>query len=153
MTAEKDRQLDKHYARENATWTHPIRVRSRDGVPANMDKMLSISQLWAPIEALSPSPEKTTLIGLVETFGNRPIQWVRAGFTLASTLIQASKNGLDAAIINHPLQTPVVQAQVEAVVKPGNTAQIIIRLGVAERAPSTPRRSLVDVMMHPGFRQ
>lgn len=153
LMAEKDRQFDKHYARENATWTHPMRVRSRDGVPAHMEKMPSISQLWAPIESESHSSEKTTLVGLVETFGNRPIQWVRAGFTLASTLVQASKYGLNAAIINHPLQTPTVQAQIETVVKPGNTAQIVIRMGVAERAPSTPRRSLVDVMMHPGFRQ
>lgn len=153
LKAEEDRQFDKHYARENATWTHPIRVRSRDGVPAQMDKMLSVSQLWAPIEVPSLSSGKTTVVGLVETLGNRPIQWVRAGFTLASTLVQASKYDLNAAIINHPLQNPAVQAQVEAVVKPGNTAQIIFRLGVAERAPSTPRRSIVDVMMHPGFRQ
>jgi len=43
LKTEKDRQFDKHYLRENASWINPIRVRSRDGIPANVGKMPSLS--------------------------------------------------------------------------------------------------------------
>ena len=151
LEAENFRQADKHYVRENASWINPIRRRSKDGIPTSQEKMPTLGQLWSPDAIFNQKGERLTLVGVFESQGNRTIQWIRSGFLMADVLVQASRMGMSAAIINHPLHIPSIYNSIERVISEGWTAQIIVRFGFAEHAPVTPRRSLLDVMLHPGF--
>jgi hypothetical protein len=149
--AETERLTDKHYVRENASWTHPLRNRSRDGIPEPASKAGSIQELWSPKNLLENKIGSISKVAAVISPSNKPLNWLRSGFEMSIILIEAAKHGLNAAIVIHPLQIVEIRHKIEAILKTDWTAQVIMRLGFAERAPVTPRRALVDVMLHPGF--
>ena len=94
---------------------------------------------------------ETSGVAAILTSSNKPLNWLGSGFDMALMLIEAASRGLNAAIIIHPLQIPEVRLRVEAALNTDWTAQVLLRMGFAEHAPLTPRRAIVDVMMHPGF--
>ncbi|NQV73909.1 hypothetical protein HQ496_12365 [bacterium] len=149
--AETERLTDKHYVRENASWTHPLRNRSRDGIPELANRTASIQEIWSPGNLLENKMGSISRVAVVVSPSNRPLNWLRSGFEMSIILIEAGKRGLNAAIIIHPLQIQEIRLRIEAILKTDWTAQVLLRLGFAERAPLTPRRALVDVMLHPGF--
>ena len=153
--SETTRLLDKHYLRENASWKHPFRTRSKDGIPDTLGTSSSTPSLWAPENVDDATGADSTIrfsrVMVVMTPQNRPLNWVQSGFQMAYTLVEVTSHGLSAAIVSHPFQNEEVRFQVEALTESDWAAQILLRIGYAEHASLTPRRALLDVLMHPGF--
>jgi hypothetical protein len=151
IEADHIRRQDKHFLREYASWIHPIRSRSRDGIPEYSRGLLTVDQIWSPDTILDDNLVRMTKVAVIVSNGNKPMEWTRAGIRMGKTLVQASKAGLNAAVINHPLAIPEIRSRIESILETTWTAQILLRFGYAERAPYTLRRPLNDVMLHPGF--
>ena len=149
--AESERMTDKHYIRENASWTHPLRNRSRDGIPELANQVGSSQNLWSPHGLIGDESERISRIAVVVSPSNKPLNWLRSGFEMAVTLVEAAKRGLNAAIIIHPLQNSDIRGRLQSILNTDWTAQVLLRIGFAEHAPVTARRALADVMLHPGF--
>jgi nitroreductase len=142
---------DKHFMRENASWMHPLRKRSRDGVPARSTKLPSSKELWsAPMQFLG-SGERRTLTGAVLTDRDAPMDWANSGIVLSNMLNKVAGRGIGAALMSHPLFLAPTHLLIKESLKTESIPQILVRFGYPERSPATPRRPLVDVMLHPGF--
>lgn len=147
--AEQMRGGDKHYVRENASWIHPMRRRSRDGVPMPHDRFQTLSEIWSPVDP--DNGQKTSVVGAILSKRDRPIDWVESGMLLARVLNRATMSGLSAAIVNHPLHLTKIRSEIMKSLQTDLEPQVLVRIGYAEHTPSTPRRPLTDVMLHPGF--
>jgi len=149
--ADRELSSDKHYRRENASWINPIRARTHDGIPTDSTQIAPTEEIWSPDLSFASSGDRTTLLGAIFTEGDRPLDWIKAGSLLADSLIQASKQGLSAAITTHLIAFPGMKNQFRAVSSPKEHIQVLIRVGFAKRCPLTPRRPIHDVMLQPGY--
>jgi len=151
VEAEHIRRQDKHYLREYASWIHPIRSRSRDGVPGYSKGYLGVEDIWSPDLIMNDESIRITQTGAIVTERNRPIEWIDAGINMGQTMVEIAKKGINAAIIHHPLSITHIRDRIESVLDTSSSVQVLIRFGTAVRTPYTQRRPINDVMLHPGF--
>ncbi len=145
---ERTYQSDIRYRRESDSWMHPMRQRSRDGIPMNPEEPTTISSCWSS-EGLS---DHSTLLMVLTEPSDTPRAWLETGDHLMQVLIKAASFGVNAAIMN----LPATSKQVREIIKPLTQCEgdpiLLLRFGRPQRKLITPRRSSVDVMLHPGFR-
>jgi len=130
-------------AKEEAVWRHPNRVRSQDGIPGGARQQAS-SIFMDPAGAV---------FGLLATHGDRMSSWMRGGAALECGLLAATREGLAVSLSSTPLHLSHVRKQIGVALSVDGAPQLFLRLagGNSSPGPATPRRPLVDVMIHPGF--
>jgi nitroreductase len=142
-------------AQETATWTGRSRV-AREGVPAaavpaDPQGVVPVRQFAAgELDQIELGREESdgTVLTLLATTGDNPIDQLRAGEALSAVLLTAARIGLATDPISQPLEVPGTRAQLRAsCLKDELEPQIIVRLGWAPiSAPPLPvtRRRPVD---------
>jgi len=146
---ERLHQEDIHYRRETDSWMHPMRERSRDGIPMRPEEPNPSASCWS----VDDVPDHATLMMVLTEPADSPRAWLETGQHLMELLFDASLHGVNAAIMNLPPSS----AELRRVIKPltgcSGDPILLLRFGRPKRKLITPRRAPVDVMLHPGFRK
>jgi hypothetical protein len=124
--------------RELEAWRHPNKARSRDGIPGEAP----------PSFTFFGDPQEDVSIALLSTHGDRMVSWLRAGQALEAVLLSATSHGLRAAMY----AIDAIRTDVEGMTLAPGVPQLLVRLGYSDPPRMTNRRSLVDVILHPGYR-
>ena len=129
--------LSEHRQRELDAWHHPNRARSRDGLPGELPRSFSFFG----------DPDDNVSIAVLCTDGDRMASWLRAGQSLEALLLSATMSGVRASM--HAVDG--VRSTLAELMPRTGFPQVLVRFGYSDPPRVTNRRSLVDVMMHPGF--
>ena len=151
-----ERRLRSHggYRAELARWTVPGTGR-RDGVPPTAigpwDALETLpirdfGLLQPHIDRATEQFEPYPTITVPATEGDSPHDWVHAGQALQRVLLTATWLNLSTTPISQPIEIPVIREMLTET-RDGIWAQMILRLGYGRPAPTTPRRSLDDVLL------
>ncbi len=154
LIAEGDRLqfADPNWRRELASWMHPR--RSGDG--------LATAPIVAPVSRLvvrhfdlgqriGASDESLALeapaLAVLSTGSDTVEDWLAAGQALERALLVAAGHGFQAGHLNQPCQVEQLRGRLAELATPGQTPQLVLRLGVpsARRHPSV-RRPIADVV-------
>ena len=133
--------MDPSLKREISSWHHPNRARSRDGVPGTA----------VSTETFLEQNNAEIAFAALATPGDRMASWLQGGMGLQAGLLEATSLGLGVMLSSSPMHVPRVRSEVSALIAPGETVQVLLKVGLARHGRATPRRALVDVMLHPGF--
>lgn len=137
---------DAHFRREVESWMHPMRERTRDGVPVHRGEPLG-PYLWGKY---SEAPADATMLVALMLEADTPRAWVEAGRTLMQKLVEASMHGVGAAIIRlMPISVLVRSALCHSAACTGEPV-LLLRFGYPLRRYITSRRTSVDFMRPPG---
>ncbi len=160
LVEEGDREQmgDPSFRRELASWMHPNRSRARDGMPgyahAMGDALSSIAPLVVRTFDIGEQQAatdrnlalKSPLLGVIGTEDDSPRAWVLAGRALARVLLRATAVGLSASFLNQSIEVPDLRKRLATSIGRSGLPQLLVRMGVAEAARPTPRRSLDEVL-------
>ena len=151
--AEVRERSEPRYLRELGEWTGGSRSR-HDGVPP---------EAYGPWSAMETVPvrdfglveparqrrvatfEKEPTIAVLYSTGESAHQWVNVGQALERTLLTATVRGVSTTLMTQPLEIPQLRellADEAAALIP----QVILRFGYGPPSPTTPRRSLAEVV-------
>jgi nitroreductase len=151
--AEQHLRARGEYRAELRRWTRPDPAR-RDGIPP-----IAFGP-WDALERLpvrdfgllDPQPgrraerfEAYPTIGVLSTAGDHPAAWLCAGQALQRVLLVATRRGLATTPISQPVEIPAIRHLLSDRAN-GRWAQMVVRLGYGEPAPTTPRRPLAEVL-------
>lgn len=90
--------------------------------------------------------EAAPAIAILETHGDTPVTWLTAGQALLRVLVTGTRYGVAASFANQPLETPELRDEVASEAKHYGTPQMVLRIGMGQEVPRTPRRRVTDVV-------
>jgi nitroreductase len=147
---------DRHYCREFASWIHPDRAMSRDGMPGYVRGVGCLSfdgdvDHWhrrdRGLAARSwQLAEASPVLAVLGTDTDSPRAWLAAGQALAKVLLHARVNGVSASFLNQPIEVPDLRWKLLDTLGVGGFPQLLLRLGYGSEVPPTPRRPLGEVV-------
>lgn len=160
LIAEADRRqwADKGFRRELATWLHPERHRSGDGIPgyafggsevvAYVGPVLLRTFDWGRGQAAKDRQlaEGSPLLALLGTETDTPAAWLAAGQALERVLLQACAAGIAVSYLNQPIEVAELRPRVSDLVGKGGFPQLFLRMGYGPEVAPTPRRPLHEVL-------
>ena len=159
LIAEGDRiQLaDKHFRRELASWVHPNRTKSRDGIPGYSFGFGDLMSLAGPFVIRTfdtgkgqaakdrQLAEGSPVLAVLGTDTDHPPDWLASGQALARVLLRARAAEVWASFLNQPIEVAMLRPRLgEAIGKTGYP-QLLFRLGYGPEVRSTPRRPVAEV--------
>ena len=162
LTSEADRVQwsDKRFRRELASWVHPNRSMSKDGMPAYAMGIGDIASVAGPLvirtfdmgggraardqELASGSP----VLAVLGTPGDSQRDWLKAGEALARVLLHATAERVSASFLNQPVEVPELRLVLQDVLNTEGFPQIVLRMGYGPEAMLTPRRPIEDVLVN-----
>lgn len=161
LIAAGDRQqwADPAFRRELASWMHPSRTRSRDGMPGFALEEGALESLVAPLlvrtfdlgsgRAASDRHLATAapVLAVLGTAADRPVDHLRAGQALARLFLQATAAGLSISFLNQPIEVPALRPRLAATIGRTGWPHLLMRIGVGPAGPHTPRRPVSDVLI------
>jgi hypothetical protein len=106
-------------------------------------------------QAVAASRELTSFepaptLAVLSTAHDGPRDWVQAGQALERVLLEATRSGLAASILNQPLEHPGLRGLVHSPLPAVGHSQMLLRLGYGQStAPPTPRLPLDSVRRAP----
>jgi hypothetical protein len=123
-------------------------------VPADPDGVVPVRHFAGAELAqseLGDFEDDGTVILLLATPGDGPVDHLRAGEALSAVLLRATHIGLATDPISQPLEVPATRQQLQARILGGSAApQVLLRLGWAPMStvpvPQTGRRPLADTI-------
>lgn len=148
---------DRSFRRELASWIHPNRSHSRDGIPGYGMGMGDLASIAGPLIVRTfdygrgraakdrELAEGSPLLAVLSTPADNPVTWIRAGQALQRVLLTATAMGVYASFLNQPVECPELRPAVSQIAG-GGTAQLILRLGRGHAVRPAPRRSVMDVL-------
>lgn len=89
------------------------------------------------------------VLAVLGTFNDTPGDWFVAGMAIERVLLEACASGLQTSFVNQPIEVPALRTRLCRVLGRTDFPQVIIRMGYSDPAPSTPRRSVQEVLLHP----
>lgn len=160
--AEQAYRADPVIRAETAAWTAAPGESRPDGVPAMAYpargtgpqrvafpiRDFAAGRGWGSAE---PGDEGLTHpVAVLTTTGDRPTDWLVAGQALQRLLLLAATRWIFAALFSQPLESPDERVLVRDELGTPDFPQMIVQLGHAPFAPSTPRRPVSDVLDNAG---
>jgi hypothetical protein len=153
-----EQALTPEMASETASWTGRGRG-AREGVPAvnvpaEPGGAIPVREFAGgeqPQSVLGRYESDGTVLALLSTPADGPVDQVRAGEALSAVLLGATHFGLATDPISQPLEVPATRAELQASVLSGAASpQVLLRLGWAPMStipvPQTGRRPLADTI-------
>jgi nitroreductase len=154
-TAEEWQRAESGYRAELTRWTLPVPGR-RDGIPPQafgprdredevpLVRDFGLTQPERHRRQAHFEPDPTVVV--LDTVGDEPADWLRAGQALQRVLLTATVRGVASTPMTQPLETPQLRPLLSDT-DGGRFAQVILRLGYATPGAPVPRRPLADVLM------
>jgi nitroreductase len=164
LIADGDRtqMRDPTFRRELAAWIHPVRHRTRDGIPGTAYGVSQVlDRIGTPAVSLvvrtfdvgkgraatdralaEGSPALTT----IWTAGDTPRHWLVAGRALARVLLRAQGAGVSASFLNQPIEVPTLRPRFRQLLGIAGYPQILLRLGYGPPLDPTPRRPVEEMV-------
>ena len=160
LIADADRRqwANKGFRRELATWLHPERHRSGDGIPgyafggseivAYVGPVLLRTFDWGRGQAAKDRQlaEGSPLLAVLGTETDTPESWLAAGKALQRVLLQACASGLAVSYQNQPIEVAELRPRVSDLAGEGGFPQLLLRMGYGPEVEPTPRRPLHEVL-------
>ena len=160
LIAEGDRTqgADPAFRRELASWMHPNRSRSRDGMPGYAFGLGDWTSYAGPLvvrtfdwgNGRAARDEELALgspyMAVLWTVGDTPPAWVAAGQALHHLLLRGTLADVSASFLNQPVEVPGLRALLREELGIGGHAQSVLRFGFGPEVEPTPRRPIEDVM-------
>jgi nitroreductase len=88
------------------------------------------------------------VLAVLGTFTDTPGDWFAAGMAVERILLEACASGLQTSFVNQPIEIPALRARLcRTLNHTTDFPQVIIRIGYGDLVPSTPRRSVRDVLL------
>jgi hypothetical protein len=156
--ADRVQSSDKGFRREMASWLHPSRTRSLDGIPgyaagindwlANAGPYVVRTFDWGSGKAAHDQQlaEGSPALLILSTETDGLHDWLKAGQALESVLLTATNLGLMASFLNQPVEVVDLRPRVATLVGASIVPQIILRVGYGNPVRATPRRPVREVM-------
>lgn len=89
------------------------------------------------------------VLAVLGTYTDTPGDWFAAGMAAERVLLEACASGLQASFVNQPIEIPLLRTRLCHVLERRDFPQLVLRIGYGDPAPSTPRRSVRDVLLEP----
>lgn len=159
LIAEGDRVQggDRSFRRELASWIHPNRSHSRDGIPGYGMGLGDLKSMTGPFVVRTfdlgrgraahdrELAEGSPYLVVLSTSADNPASWLAAGQALQRVLLEACSRGLSASFLNQPVECPDLRPRVAEIA--GNRfPQLILRLGPGRKVRNSPRRTVMEVI-------
>jgi hypothetical protein len=90
--------------------------------------------------------EQDPLIAVIGTFHDLPTAHLQAGQGMQRVLLAATAAGLSASFLSQVVEVPETRKQLRELIVGGLWPQAVLRIGYGTPVPSTPRRSVDDVV-------
>jgi nitroreductase len=159
LIAEGDRiQLaDKRFRRELASWVHPNRTMSRDGIPGYAFGFGDLMSLAGPFAIRTfdtgkgqaakdrQLAEGSPVLAILSTEVDAPYEWLKTGQALARILLRARAEGVWASFLNQPIEVPELRPRLPDAIGQTGLPQLLLRMGYGSEVRPTPRRSADEV--------
>lgn len=163
--AERAQEHNSAWLAELIAWTPPPGSGRRDGVPpvayptdapvsaeGLVPRCFDLGRGWGKE---SPTPGERGTVALLTTAADGPGDWLRAGLALQHVLLRAAVDWAFAALYSQPLEYVELRELMRWESADGAYPQMLLRLGYAGYAPTTPRRSVRELLgdepVHPGL--
>jgi hypothetical protein len=160
LIAEGDRiQLsDKRFRRELASWVHPNRTRSRDGIPGYAFGFGDLMSLAGPFVIRTfdtgkgqaakdrQLAEGSPVLAILGTDGDAPPDWLSVGQALARVLLRARAEGIWASFLNQAIEVSELRPRLQDAIGQTGFPQLLLRMGYGSEVRPTPRRPTEDVV-------
>ena len=162
LIAEGDRiQLsDKRFRRELASWIHPNRSHSKDGMPGYAFGYNDIMSYMGPFVLRTFDIGKgqaakdrqlaagSPTLAILGTRSDQRMDWLKTGMALSRILLAAQSENVWSSFLNQPIEVPELRPKVQELVKEEGKGfpQIMLRMGYGKEIKPTPRRSVEDVL-------
>jgi len=163
LIAEGDRiQLsDKRFRRELASWVHPNRTKSHDGVPGYAFGFGDLMSLAGPFVIRTfdtgegqaakdrQLAEGSPVLAVLGTEGDTAAEWLAAGQALARVLLRARAEGIWVSFLNQPIEVPELRPRLRTAIRQSGFPQLLLRMGYGPEVRPTPRRPVEEALVHP----
>ena len=150
---------NRHFRRELASWLHPTRSRSRDGMPGYAFGLGDLMSYAGPLlirtfdwgngqaakdrQLAAGSP----VLAVLGTESDGPAEWLRAGQALDRVLLTATANGISASFLNQPIEVSELRPRLADLLDTQGFPQILLRMGYGPAVRPTPRRPVSEVLV------
>jgi hypothetical protein len=148
---------DAAYRQELSSWVTPAAYPTNGaGVP--LGTVVAGGPRRVPVREFAPMGRAGLPVGdhadagaryaVVFTDGDGPLDWLRSGEALSAVLLTATASGLATATISDVTETTLTRERMRRMLAGIGHPQVAVRVGYAPagRPPSSPRRSLRDVL-------
>jgi hypothetical protein len=163
LIAEGDRiqMADRRFRRELASWVHPNRTRSRDGVPGYGFGFGDLMSLAGPFVIRTfdtgkgqaakdrQLAEGSPVLAILGTEDDTPPGWLAAGQALARVLLRARAEGVWASFLNQPIEAPGLRPRLRDAIGQSGFPQLLFRMGYGPEVRPTPRRPAEEIVVRP----
>jgi hypothetical protein len=162
LIAEGDRaqMADKRFRRELASWVHPNRSRSHDGMRGYGFGFGELMSHAGPFVIRSfdlgkgqaakdrELAEGSPLLAVFGTDSDGPVAWLATGQALQRVLLRARAAGVWSSFLNQPIEVAELRPRVaEAIGRQGEYPQLLVRLGYGPSVRPEPRRPVKRVLV------
>jgi hypothetical protein len=160
LIAEGDRVQgsDPRFRRELASWIHPNRSRSRDGIPGYALGMGDWSSYLGPVlirtfdwgEGQAAKDRQlalgSPLLVMIGTENDDSAAWLASGQALARVLLLLEAAGGSASFLNQPVEVPSLRPKLARMLGFEGHPQLLLRMGYGPSVKATPRRPVEEVL-------
>jgi hypothetical protein len=117
--------------------------RAAGGNPVVRDLAATEADALRPVADFEREPQ----LAVLATRYDGPIEWLRAGQALEHVLLEATARGLSTSLLNQAIEHEELRGQINDPLGPWQRPQAVIRFGYGPTVPSTPRRTVEDVLI------
>ena len=161
LIGEGDRiqMADKRFRRELASWVHPNRSRSHDGMRGYGFGFGTLMSHAGPLVIRSfdlgrgqaardrELAEGSPLLSVFVTHSDEPAAWLATGQALQRVLLRARSAGVWSSFLNQPIEMAELRTRLaEAIGRQGDHPQLVVRFGYGPSIKPEPRRPVDEVL-------
>lgn len=162
LVAEGDRiqMADRRFRRELASWIHPNRSRTLDGMRGYGFGFGDLVSRAGPLVIRSLDlgkgqaatdrelAQRPPLLAVLVTESDDPAAWLATGQALQRVLLRARAAGVSSSFLNQPIEVPGLRPRLaEAIGRRDDWPQLVVRLGCGPATKPQPRRPVEDVIV------
>jgi len=161
LIGEGDRiqMADKRFRRELASWVHPNRSRSHDGMRGYGFGFGELMSHAGPLVIRSfdlgrgqaardrELAERSPLLSVFVTDSDEPAAWLATGQALQRVLLRARSAGVWSSFLNQPIEVAELRTRLaEAIGRHSDHPQLVVRFGYGPSIKPEPRRPVQEVL-------
>jgi nitroreductase len=136
------------YVSELASWIHRGRAETAGGGAdgAGLYELLPQRPVDDLVRRTGTTYVDEPLIAVLGTAGDTPRDQLHAGYALQRVLLTITDHNLASSLLSSPIEVPSAREQLRIALGRFGTPQMLLRIGYADPAAATPRRSVAEVI-------